>query len=167
LKDQEPKEAPVLDNQVLITKDELSKFGKNGEDSRKPLDRKQKLPPINKKPGLPPIPRSGLSKDYAKKRAELKQKYKEYTENARKEVLEIKKLSVSIDETPEGNEKKSVLPDLSLIPIQNNLHVLPPIALHNLDESIPSLKMPKKAKDSFDQQQNKEFLDHDFDGSQD
>jgi hypothetical protein len=85
LKDQAPKEAPISDNQVLITKDELTKFGKNGDDSRKPV---AKLPPLNKKPGLPPIPRSGLSKDYAKKRAELKQKYKEYTENARKEVLQ-------------------------------------------------------------------------------
>ena len=77
---------------MLVTKSELKNFGKLGEKNKKPP---LSLPPIKKskpsvpiklvpipgKPGLPPIP--GLSKDYAKKRAELKKQYKLHTENAR------------------------------------------------------------------------------------
>ena len=42
--------------------------------------------------------------------------------------------------------------------------MLPPVAVQDLDESLPSLKKPKN-KNSFDQQQN--FIDRDFSGSQD
>ena len=103
----------------------------------------------------------GLSKDYAKKRAELKKQYKLHTENARiQKIKELGKNQQNMDqETPlpvYDDLLKTIKAPKSPKESKNV-----PIS----DDSLPPLKMPKKKKSSFEIQNKFSNSEHEQSGS--